>query len=119
MLKAQSFFGKRSLRLAALAREDRPQLVGLAPVDGATRVPRAAQLVVDSGLAAPNPILGEVTSACWSPNLDKPIALGLLSRGRERQGERLFAASPLHDQAVEVEVTPPVFFDATGERLRG
>jgi sarcosine oxidase subunit alpha len=120
MLSARnSFIGRRSLRLPALVREDRPQLVGLVPADGKTRVPRAAQLVVDPGRAAPNPILGEVTSTCWSPNLDKPIALGLLSCGRARKGERLFAASPLRDETVEVEVTHPVFVDPAGERLRG
>jgi sarcosine oxidase subunit alpha len=84
-----------------------------------TRVPRGAQIVADPHRASPNPILGEVTSTCRSPNLDKPIALGLLRRGRARHGERLFAASPLQNQVVEVEVAGPVFFDSDGERLRG
>jgi heterotetrameric sarcosine oxidase alpha subunit len=119
MLKAGTFFGKRSLRLPAHLDVDRAQLVGLVCVDGMTRVPRGAQIVADPRRASPNPILGEVTSTCWSPNLDKPIALGLLRRGRARHGERLFAASPLQNQIVEVEVTRPVFFDADGERLRG
>ena len=119
MLKAGPFFGKRSLRLPAHLDENRAQLIGLVSIDGMTRVPRGAQIVADPRRASPNPILGEVTSTCRSPNLDKPIALGLLRRGRARHGERLFAASPLHDQAVEVEVTSPVFFDPDGERLRG
>ena len=119
MLKAGTFFGKRSLRFPAHLDEDRAQLVGLVSVDGTMRVPRGAQIVADPRRASPNPILGEVTSTCRSPNLDKSIGLGLLRRGRARHGERLFAASPLQNQIVEVEVTSPVFLDPHGERLRG
>ena len=115
----KSCVGKRSLRRPGLARGNRPQLVGLTAVDGTSRVPRGAQLVVDPGCATPIPVEGEVTSACWSPHLERPIALGLLERGRARIGERLFAASPLRSEAVEVQVAAPVFFDPTGERLRG
>jgi sarcosine oxidase subunit alpha len=110
MLRAdKSCVGKRSLRRPGLARENRRQLVGL----------RGAQLVADPARAAPNPVEGEVTSTCRSPNLERPIALGLLERGRARIGERLFAASPLRSETVEVEVAAPVFFDPAGERLRG
>jgi heterotetrameric sarcosine oxidase gamma subunit len=119
MLKAGTFFGKRSLRLPAHLDEDRAQLVGLVSVDGTTPVPRGSQIVAAPRRASPNPILGEVTSTCRSPNLDKPISLGLLRGGRARHREQLFAASPLQNQIVEVEVTRPVFFDADGERLRG
>ena len=120
MLRAEkSCIGKRSLRRPGLARNDRPQLVGLAPLEGATRVPRGGQLVADAGRTAPNPIQGQVTSTCWSPNLERPIALALLERGRARTGERLFASSPLRGETVEVEVVAPVFLDPAGERLRG
>ena len=46
------------------------------------------------------------------------MALALLSGGRARMGERLFATSPINKTEVEVMVTSPVFLDPAGERLR-
>ena len=64
------------------------------------------------------PMLGHVTSWCWSPNLDAWIALALLANGRARHGETLWAVSPLADAKVRVKVGPPCFIDPEGERLR-
>jgi sarcosine oxidase subunit alpha len=113
------FIGRRSLARPALVDERRRQLVGLVATDGRTRIPRGAQLVADPHRPAPNPMEGEVTATCYSPNLDQPIGLALLARGRARIGERLYACSPLAGQTVAVEVAHPVFFDPEGERLRG
>ena len=77
-----------------LTAPDRWQLVGLTALDGA-QMPRAAKIVADPDHAAPNPMLGHVTSWCFSPNLDAWIALALLSSGRDRHGETLWAVSPL------------------------
>jgi sarcosine oxidase subunit alpha len=58
---------------------------------------------------------GYVTSSCWSPALQQPIALALLKRGAQRLGEKLTAwhlGSP-----VEVEVVKTPFYDPAGERL--
>jgi sarcosine oxidase subunit alpha len=117
--REKAFIGKRSLGKPALIDESRRQLVGLVPVDGKTRVPRGAQVVADPNRAAPNPIEGDVTSTCYSPNLERPLALGLLSRGRARLGQRVWAVSPLRGEAVEVEVAHPVFVDPEGRRLHG
>lgn len=111
--------GKRSLSRPGLAAADRRQLVGLISVDGRTAMPRGAQLVTDPDHPLPNPITGHVTSTCHSPALERPIALALLSCGRERRGERLHALSPLTGTSVEVEVTHHVFYDPEGKRLRG
>ena len=111
--------GKRSLRRPALAHTQRKQLVGLNPVDGRTAIPRGAQLVADPHRAPPNPILGHVTSNCFSPALDKPIALALLTAGRSRHGEVLHATAPLTGACVAVQVISPVFYDPEGARLRG
>ncbi len=110
--------GKPLLDRAALQAEDRWQLVGLTALDGAA-MPRAAKIVADPERAPPNPMLGHVTSWCWSPNLDAWIALALLANGRARQGETLWAVSPLADAKVRVKVGPPCFIDPDGERLRG
>ncbi len=116
--KTKDFIGKRSLNREGLQDPDRKQLVGLAPADGKTAIPRGAQLVVDPRAPEPVPMDGEVTSQCFSPNLGHPIGLGILKRGRERHGETVYAASPLTGQVVPVVVRDPVFVDPDGERLR-
>jgi sarcosine oxidase subunit alpha len=115
----KDYIGRRSLNRPALTDENRKQLVGLVPVDGVTEIPRGAQIVADPNHALPNPMLGEVTSNCYSPNLGHPIGLGILANGRERDGEVLHAVSPVTNQSVQVRITSPVFFDPQGERLHG
>ena len=60
---------------------------------------------------------GHVTSACYSPNLDAEIALGLLADGRSRHGQDIVAVSPVTKRAVRVRVRPPCFIDPEGSRL--
>ena len=64
-----------------------------------------------------HPCLGELTSTTVSPMVGMPIGLALLSAGRARHRERLFAVSPLMGRQVEIEIRSPVFFDPDGERL--
>jgi sarcosine oxidase subunit alpha len=109
--------GKPMLARPALTERGRWQLVGLTALDGAA-MPRAAKIVADPDAAAPNPMLGHVTSWCYSPNLEKWIALALVAGGRERHGQVLWAVSPLADARVRVEVGPAVFIDPEGARLR-
>ena len=82
-------------------------------------IPRGAQLVTDPQHALPKPMLGHVTSSCYSPHLARPIALALLAGGRTRHGERVLATSPLHEVTAEVTVTAPVFVDPEGTHPRG
>ena len=109
--------GKPLLARPALTAADRWQLVGLTALDGAP-MPRAAKIVADPDHALPNPMLGHVTSWCYSPNLDAWIALALLANGRARHGEVLWAVSPLKDARVRVRIGPPCFIDLEGARLR-
>lgn len=109
--------GARSLGRPGLCDPARRQLVGLMSEDGRTAIPRGAQIVADPEHPAPNPSLGEVTSRCVSPVLKRPIALALVSAGRNRLGERLFAVSPIAGQVVPVVVREPVFVDLEGARL--
>ncbi|MEP6679333.1 MAG: glycine cleavage T C-terminal barrel domain-containing protein, partial [Betaproteobacteria bacterium] len=110
--------GKPLLDRPALTAPDRWQLVGLTAQDGAA-MPRAAKIVADPDHAVPNPMLGHVTSWCDSPNVGAGIALALVSNGRARHGEILWAVSPLADAKVRVKVGPPCFIDPDGARLRG
>ena len=110
--------GKPLLARPAMTAPDRWQLVGLTGLDGA-RIPRGAKIVADPDHSLPNPMLGHVTSWCFSPNLDAWIALALVASGRARHGEVLWAVSPLADARVRVRVGPPCCIDPDGERLRG
>ena len=110
--------GKPLLGRAALVAAGRWQLVGLIALDGA-RMPRGGKLVADPDRPAPNPMQGHVTSWCFSPHCQAWIALALLENGRARHGEQLWAVSPLAGARARVQVGPPCFIDADGERLRG
>ena len=115
----RDFIGKRSLSRPGLREPKRWQLVGVAPADRKSVLPPGGKIVENPDRPAPTACLGELTSTTWSPMLDMPVGLALVSGGRERHNERLFAVSPLMKQCVQVEIRSPVFFDPEGERLRG
>lgn len=111
------FIGKRSLERPGF-RQPRMELVGLVADDGKP-IARGAQLINEPGLPAQAAMAGHVTSACYSANLNKEIALALLRGGRGLHGKKMFAASPLSGASTPVTVTSPVFIDPQGERARG
>ncbi|MEI8031426.1 MAG: 2Fe-2S iron-sulfur cluster-binding protein [Comamonadaceae bacterium] len=110
--KAANFVGRRSLTRAAGTDADRMQLVGLQPVDRRSLLPVGSHLSL-----MPPPTLAEgfITSSCFSPALQQPIALAMLKRGTQRIGEQIKAWHLGKSIAVEVVRTP--FFDPAGERL--
>ncbi|HET8604913.1 MAG TPA: glycine cleavage T C-terminal barrel domain-containing protein [Marmoricola sp.] len=119
--KLKDFVGKRSFSRPDTARTDRKHLVGLLPVDKATRLPEGAQLVAPgvpvTPAERPVPMLGHVTSSYHSEALGRPFALALVVGGRDRLGETLLA--PVGDQLVAVEVTSSVLYDPEGTKRDG
>lgn len=113
--KDSDYLGKRSLSRPDALRADRKQWVGLESLDGKTKVPEGAQLVVNADLPTPVPMCGHVSSSYFSACLDKPIALALVANGRERMGETLFAVAA-DGLRTAVKIVSPVFYDAHGER---
>lgn len=114
----KGFVGRGLLQRPALQAEGREQLVGLIPEDGTTQIPYAAHLsdteLDANGLAQ---TCGHLTAAVLSPTLGLPIALALLTNGRARMGDTLWAHSPIAGQSVRVRVTPACAYDPKGERL--
>ena len=112
--KAANFVGRRSLLRPAARDPGRFQLVALSPVDERTRLPVGAQI---AAAAPPTQTEGHVTSSCWSPELKRPIALGMLARGMQRLGEKI----RVHHlgAVIEAEVVKAPFIDPSAERLRG
>ncbi len=110
--KAANFVGRRSLLRPAARDPGRFQLVALSPVDGRTRLPVGAQI---AATAPPARTEGHVTSSYWSPELACPVALGMLTRGMQRLGEKI----RVHHlgSVIEAVVVRAPFIDPTGRRL--
>ncbi len=112
--KAANFVGRRSLLRPAARDSDRLQLVALSPADGRTLLPVGAQIAPG---APPTQTEGHVTSSYWSPELGRPVALGMLVRGTQRMGEKL----RVHHlgSIIDAEVVKAPFVDPKGERVHG
>jgi sarcosine oxidase subunit alpha len=113
--KSGDFIGRRLAQRAGLAAANRLQLVGVRPVDPRQRLRNGAQLV---DAAAPRESLGYITSSTPSVEVDSWVGLGLLANGRQRLGQRLTAASPVHDERIEVEIVSPHHLDPENHRVR-
>ena len=106
--KPFGFIGDRSLDLADHRRPDRPQLVGLETLEGASVLPEGAQIVVDPGKTPPVAMHGHVTSSYFSATLNRAIALAVVKGGRGRMGEVVYC--PLADgRTVAAKIASPVF----------
>jgi heterotetrameric sarcosine oxidase alpha subunit len=107
--------GRALLERPALHEPSRPVLVGLIAAEPARRFNAGAQLTLP---ATSRESLGYVTSAAFSPTLDRHIALGLLARDHAHPGAPVWAADPLAGTAIPLLVTEPVHFDPAGERMK-
>jgi sarcosine oxidase subunit alpha len=116
--KLKHNIGKGLATREGLIDQSRPAIVGLVPVDGETWIKAGAQLVENPNAPPPVAMLGHVTSIAYSGELDHPIALALLRGGKEREGDELYAAFTLRNEAVKVRVVSPHFVDPDGERMR-
>jgi sarcosine oxidase subunit alpha len=114
--KATDYIGKRSLFRPGNLAQDRKQFVGLAPVDSGQAIRPGGHLLIGADRQPPAETDGWVTSACYSPNLDRYIALGMLKGGREREGEILTVCDEA--ERFNVQVVSPVFYDPENHRLR-
>lgn len=117
LARSKHFIGKPMLNLPGMQGDDRMQYVGLVIDDPSVKAFPMGAILSEPGQG--NPFLGKVTSACWSYELDKPIALGLLKSGRSRIGDTLDALSPMTRQSAIVRVTDPHFYDKENKRSHG
>jgi sarcosine oxidase subunit alpha len=108
------FIGRRSLRRVDTGRIGRKQLVGLRSDE---LLPEGAQLVEEDTGRIPMPMIGHVTSSYRSPALDRPIALAMVERGPDRNGQTIHA--PLPSGTIAAEIVSPVFYDPEGTRHDG
>ena len=114
--KTTDYIGKRSLFREGNMDQDRKQFVGLEPLDPNQHIQPGGHLLIGKDRQPPAETDGWVTSACFSPNLDRYIALGVLRAGRDRDGEILTVCD--EDRRFNVKVVAPVFYDPENKRLK-
>ena len=114
--KQADFVGKRSLYRPANLDPNRKQLVGLLALDKEQRIQAGGHLLIGASRHAPATTDGWITSAAWSPNLGRYIALAMLRAGRSQQGTVLSVIDDHRTYPVKVVTTP--FWDRENERLK-
>ncbi len=115
--KKADFVGIRGLRRPDLVADGRKQLVGLLTKDPAVVLEEGAQIVANPNQPLPMTMIGHVTSAYWSENCGRSIALALVAGGKAKIGQTLYV--PMPDKTIAVEVSDMVFFDKEGGRING
>ena len=116
MLKTSGdFVGRALAQRPGMKAPDRLQLVGVRPTGASQRLRNGAQLIAP---AAPAASLGYVTSSTPSVESAGWVGLALLAGGRHCIGRRLIAASPIHDESIEVEIVSPRHLDPENARVR-
>jgi sarcosine oxidase subunit alpha len=115
--KSADYIGKRSLLRKGNTEQGRKQFVGLEPVDPKQSLRPGGHLLAGNDREPPAETDGWITSACFSPNLDRHIALGVLRDGRDKYGEILTVID--EDRRFSVKVVSPVFYDPEYKRLDG
>ena len=118
MEKDEDFIGRRSLERFRAAGRPRKTFVGLVSENGEA-VPRGGHLVWNPTAPKPLPMLGHVTSSCYSPTLERCIGLALIEDAPSWKGRVLYAAAPLTASFVPVRITDHVFIDPENERPKG
>jgi sarcosine oxidase subunit alpha len=114
--KSGDYIGRRSLFRPANQERDRKQLVGLEALDPQQSLRPGGHLLLGANRQPPAETDGWITSACYSPNLERHIALGVLKGGRDLIGQVLTVCD--EDQRFGVKVVWPVFYDPNNDKLR-
>jgi sarcosine oxidase subunit alpha len=114
--KKDDFVGRRSIMRPDGVREDRRHFIGLEITDGGGPLEIGAHVLPGDAKEARG-TQGWVTSSAQSPTLGRPVAMGLIERGRDRVGE----AVRIWDMGTwrAARIADPRFYDPSGERLHG
>jgi sarcosine oxidase subunit alpha len=115
----KDFIGRVMAQRPGLIDENRPQLVGIRPLDPALRLRAGGHLLLPDAAATAANVQGRTTSVAFSPSLGHWIGLALVDHGPERWGEELILHDDMRNARVPVVLCNPVFIDPEGVRLRG
>ena len=109
------YIGATLARRPGLQGGQRLELVGLRPTDSEQRLRNGTHLLDSEN---PTASLGYVTSCTPATEQVGWVGLALLSAGHSRVGQRLLAASPMHNEAYDVEIVSPHHLDPDNIRVR-
>lgn len=119
MSSKKAFIGQKMADREGMVAQDRARLVGIKLKESTGRLRGGAHLCLDKNDVSSETDLGWITSVCDSPAMGCWIGLAYLKGGLDAyEGQSLYAVNPLFDEAPEVEVCSPHFFDPKGERLK-
>ncbi len=110
--------GKRAAQRDGMVHENRAHMVGLRPLQGEA-ITAGAHIFAQGAPLTREQSQGYLSSVGYSPQFQTYLALGFLERGRARHGETVMVVDRLRGINVRAEVCDPVFFDKSGERMRG
>lgn len=111
--------GKVMSERPGLTGPQRPQLVGLETVNNTDSLRAGAHLFAKDVPITQAGDEGHISSQCWSPTLNRRIALGFVKNGPNRMGEVIRAVDLLAGRETLCRIVPSVFYDPQGEKLRG
>ncbi|MGX1197337.1 sarcosine oxidase subunit alpha family protein [Parvibaculum sp. MBR-TMA-1.3b-4.2] len=115
--KKPDFIGRAMLRREGLTDPDRPQLVGLTPLDPSESFGSGTHIFNPDDTPNMGSDLGHVTSTCFSPHLGHTIGLALVKHGSERHGEEVIVWNGVKKETTRALLCAPVFVDPENERL--
>jgi sarcosine oxidase subunit alpha len=113
------FIGKAMLDREGLNAEDRPTLVGVAPLDPATTFRTGSHILAKGDAATLENDQGYVSSSAFSPHVGSTIGLALVKRGHLRHGEEVVVWNGLRKEFTAARLCNPVFVDPANEKLHG
>ncbi|MCA1493099.1 sarcosine oxidase subunit alpha [Ensifer sp. NBAIM29] len=111
------FIGKAMLQREGLAAPDRPQLVGVVPLDPKQSFRSGSHILAKGVAATLENDEGYVTSSAYSPHIGSTIGLALVKSGPNRHGEEVVVWNGLRGESTPARLCNPVFFDPQNERL--
>jgi sarcosine oxidase subunit alpha len=117
--KKKPFIGSAMANREGLADPDRLSLVGVVSLDGRPLNGGAHVTLAQSGPGGLGESIGHLTAVCYSPALQKYVALALLRGGSALHGTRAFVSDPMRGRFGPVEIVSHHFFDPEGSRLHG
>ena len=114
--KKKPYIGQAMMNRPGLTDENRLTLVGIISANSKP-IPGGGHIVEEDEVTEPAQSLGHITATCYSPALEKYIALALVKNGRTRIGTQAFATAPLTGAHVPVEIVSHHMFDPEGRRM--
>jgi sarcosine oxidase subunit alpha len=119
MSTKKDYIGRMMAGRDALHVPDRPQFVGIRPLEKDLQIKAGSHLLKRGDKPSMANDQGYVTAVAYSPMVEQWIALGYLDGGRERRGEIIQVWDGLRGAHMLAEVCDPVFYDKEHAKLHG